>query len=133
MVAPATVLVVEDDPILGDLLRELLAARGHRVEVATSGPEGVACFGALAPALVLIDVGLPRLSGDDVLRAIRAAPGGARTPVVLMSAAFVDDDVGPSAGPARDPDARVRKPFDLAVLVGVVERLLREGRSPTLA
>ena|SRR5438105_2096611 len=77
-----SVLLVEDSPDGREALRALLSLLGHRVEVAADGAEGVRKALALRPDVVLIDLGLPRLSGYEVARQIRTALGNS---VVLLA------------------------------------------------
>ena len=73
-----TVLVVEDEPSFVDTLVVGLQREGFRVEVACDGAEALDKFSTVRPDLVLLDIMLPRVSGIDVCRAIRA--GGHRAP-----------------------------------------------------
>jgi len=79
-------LIVEDDPRLGRLLQRLLTQERHVVDVATRGEDALECV-ASAPDLfdvVILDVGLPGISGLDVARRLRAA--GSRVPILMLTA-----------------------------------------------
>ena len=79
-------LIVEDDPRLGRLLQRLLTQERHVVDVATLGEDALECV-ASAPDLfdvVILDVGLPGISGLDVARRLRAA--GSRVPILMLTA-----------------------------------------------
>jgi len=71
--APLSVLIVEDDEDAGSTLADLLALEGHSVRVARSGSEGVVTAARTRPDVLICDVGLPDMSGYDVIRNIRAA------------------------------------------------------------
>ena len=81
----ALVLLVEDNPDMRRYLAELLA-KTYRVVTASDGQEGVEKAAALCPDLVLTDVMMPKLSGDELLRALRAVPALDGVPVVIMTA-----------------------------------------------
>jgi PAS domain S-box-containing protein len=70
--AGGRVLLIEDNPDSADSLRELLVLKGHRVEVAYDGPDGIAKARRFRPDLVLCDIGLPGMDGYEVARAFRA-------------------------------------------------------------
>lgn len=91
--APARrTLVVEDNPDVAEVLTELLGEMGHEVHLARSGEEAIRCFTEFSPDLVLIDIGLPDLSGHDVARAIRAAPTGSTVTLVAVTGWGSEDD-----------------------------------------
>jgi CheY-like chemotaxis protein len=122
------ILVVEDDPVNQMILADFLAANGYETVVAASGPEGIERFERDAPALILIDVQLPRKNGFEVCREIKSSPRGQVTPILLMSAVYTDRDqsqrtvqLGVLA------DGYLSKPFDLVELLGQVRRLLGEA------
>jgi CheY-like chemotaxis protein len=118
-----TILVVDDEYALAEILTELLQAEGYRVVSAANGKDGLARLEAEKPDLVLTDLMMPLVDGRELVRKARALPEFASTPVVLMSAttravAMAD----PSPGIA----AYVRKPFQweqlLAIVVGLIGR-----------
>jgi CheY-like chemotaxis protein len=69
---PARILIVDDDRELAELMGELVAQIGHDVRVATDGREALTLVKAFDPAVVLLDLGLPDMSGYEVVRRIRA-------------------------------------------------------------
>jgi CheY-like chemotaxis protein len=123
LVTVATILVVDDDPDIRQLVAELLRLSGYVSTTAASGGEALSrmAVGAI-PSLVLLDVQMPELDGWDTLRAIRADPVLGRVPVVLctVKAAAVDLALGWSLG----CDGYVVKPFAIADLVSEVEAVL---------
>src|SRR6266568_8343060 len=85
MSGPAKVLVVDDTPHNVKLLADLLGVKGYAVATAATGEEALAKLGAEKPDLVLLDIMMPGLSGYEVCRQIRADPGTALPPVVLVT------------------------------------------------
>ena len=79
------IMVVDDEPILRRTLGDLLRASGWLVAEAADGPEALATAARLRPDLVLLDIGLPGLSGFDVCRQLRALPGFEETPLLMLT------------------------------------------------
>jgi len=117
------ILVVDDEQSYRDALRVALEREGFRVEVAADGAEAIARFDAVRPALVLLDVMLPRISGIDVCRELRSR---SQVPIIMVTArnAEIDAVVGLEVG----ADDYVTKPFRLRELVARVRASLRRGR-----
>jgi two-component system, OmpR family, response regulator RegX3 len=117
------ILVVDDEQSYRDALRVALEREGFRVETAADGAEAVEKFDAHKPALVLLDVMLPRLSGIDVCRELRTR---SQVPIIMVTArtAEIDAVVGLEVG----ADDYVTKPFRLRELVARVRAALRRGR-----
>src|SRR6187200_2893621 len=83
MISPATpaasstrVLVVDDNEDAADSLATLLGVMGYEVRIAYDGPEAIAAADEFRPAVALLDIGLPKLSGYDIARHVRAQRGG---------------------------------------------------------
>jgi DNA-binding response OmpR family regulator len=114
----STVLVVEDDRDLRDLVRRYLERAGHAVLSTGSGAEGLRLMTDGAPDLVVLDLGLPDIDGLEVLREARA---GRSTPVIVLTArSEVEDRI---RGLSLGADDYVTKPFsptELALRVGAV-------------
>jgi len=122
---PTTVLVIEDDRPLIVGLDLNLRAEGYRCLVAEDGETGLELALAEAPDLIVLDLGLPGMSGFEVLRRLRAR--GRNTPVVILSArAEVQDKVD---GLGLGADDYVTKPFSLRELLARVEARLRRART----
>lgn len=130
--APQTrqVMVVEDDPIVATLVRELLESEGHTVEIVVDGPAAATALTdadvADAVDLVLLDITLPGLDGFGVLRAMQRANTLSRVPVVVLTARVRTEEITT----ALDLGAvdHVAKPFSPAVLMRRVERALALAR-----
>jgi two-component system response regulator RegX3 len=122
------ILVVDDEQSYRDALRVALEREGFRVETAADGADAVEKFDTYKPALVLLDVMLPRISGVDVCRELRTR---SQVPIIMVTArtAEIDAVVGLEVG----ADDYVTKPFRLRELVARVRAALRRGRSDDAA
>jgi CheY-like chemotaxis protein len=127
---PADVLLVEDDP--GDALmtREAfaLAGKGSRLHVLPDGRLALQFLrragefaAAPVPGLVLLDLGLPGLPGHDVLAAVRADPGLARLPVVVLTASRLPRDIQRCR--ELGADDYIVKPLDFDGFAAMIERV----------
>jgi DNA-binding response OmpR family regulator len=117
-------LVVEDDPRLGPLLRRLLEGDRHVVELATDGPSGLELAeGVQGLDAVVLDIGLPRLSGLDVARRLR--DGASRLPILMLTARDTVGDrvTGLDAG----ADDYLVKPFAYQELAARLRALARRS------
>jgi CheY-like chemotaxis protein len=115
-----TVLVVDDELVIVEVLRDLLEDEGYRVMTAHNGREALEHLAVEPVDLVLSDVMMPHLDGRGLCQAMQADPAYRAIPLVLLSAGgqnAVRDHRCPYA-------ALVGKPFDLAVVLGLVERLI---------
>ena len=86
------ILIVEDNDVTLMLLRDVLGAHGYRVLEASSAEDGLALARAERPQLILMDVQLPGMDGLAALRALRAVPETARTPVIAVTALAMRED-----------------------------------------
>ena len=117
------VLVVEDDPLLGDGLQAGLSQAGFAVDWVRDGVAADTALGCGSPDAVVLDLGLPRLEGLELLRRLRAR--GNKTPVVIVTArdAVEDRIKGLDSG----ADDYVVKPFDLHELAARLRALIRRA------
>ncbi len=83
--ARATTLVIDDDPVVRDLMRNFLGKEGYRVEVASSGEEGLRLAHSAHPDAITLDVIMPGMDGWSVLTALKSDPETADTPVILLT------------------------------------------------
>jgi CheY-like chemotaxis protein len=118
---PATILIVDDERPIREMLALALRGAGHRVVEAVHGRQALDLVARERPDLVVSDVMMPLLGGVELCRRLKADPATAAIPVVLMSAA------GAHLGRGAGADAVVAKPFDLDALDALVQRLLRSG------
>lgn len=110
---PPTILVIDDEPAILALVRDILEDEGYTVVVAADGEHGLRHAQRTAPHLILTDLMLPGLDGYTLCRTLRAEAGTAQIPVIAMSAAY-----RPQAGVAFD--AIVAKPFEIVTLLSVI-------------
>ena len=125
---PGSVLVVEDDPDLVDLLQVILQDVGYRVATATDGLEALARVQAEMPSLILLDMRMPRMNGWEFAAEFRARWGRA-CPIVVVTAAenarLRAEEIG--------ADGWLEKPFELEDVVRAVERYVGPPASPAAA
>jgi two-component system response regulator RegX3 len=125
-VSQPIVFVVEDEESFVDALQIGLTREGFRVEIATDGFEAIERFPIVRPDIVLLDVMLPRVSGIDVCRQIRAQ---STVPIIMVTAkaSEIDTVVGLEVG----ADDYVTKPYRIRELVARIRALLRRSSMDT--
>jgi DNA-binding response OmpR family regulator len=115
------ILLIEDDPMIGKALVRGLSDHGMTVDWARDGAEGSAALANAEHALVLLDIGLPEMSGIDVLKTARAA--GVAVPVLVITARdSLDDRI---AGLDLGADDYIVKPFELRELLARMRAVRR--------
>ena len=115
-----SVLVVEDDRNIADLLQMYLEKEGYAVTVAADGGKGLEKFRAIRPDLVLLDVMMPVMDGWAVCKAIRAE---SQTPVIMLTAkSQLEDKV---TGLKSGADDYITKPFEMREVLARIEAVLR--------
>jgi DNA-binding response OmpR family regulator len=128
MPAAGSVLVVEDDPDLVDLLGVILRDAGYRVFTATDGFEALARVEAEMPSLILLDMRMPRMNGWEFAGEFRTR-WDRSCPIVVVTAAenarLRAEEIG--------ADGWLEKPFDLDDVVRVVQRHLGPPAAPAPA
>ena len=117
-----TVLVVDDEPKIVDVVREYLEHAGFSVRTAGDGPAALERARALAPDLIVLDLGLPGLDGLDVARQLRRS---SRVPVIILTAR--GDEVDRIIGLEIGADDYLVKPFSMKELVARVSAVARRG------
>jgi chemosensory pili system protein ChpA (sensor histidine kinase/response regulator) len=115
--------VVEDSPDIAALEAELIVADGRRAIVAADGVEALAVLEGTSVDLILLDLNLPRLSGQEVLERLTTHPRLSHIPVLVVSA----NPSGLRATP--QVDGVVAKPFDIVELADSIDRALRSART----
>ena len=128
MTTSGTILIVDDEKQIHRFLRPTLEASGYAVTQAETGAEALREVAARPPSLVLLDLGLPDIDGQTVLRRLRAF---AQMPVIVLSAR----DRPAEKITALDAGANdyVEKPFDMGELLARIRVALREGRGTPAA
>lgn len=119
------VLVVEDERDLAEILVYNLQRAGYQVQAIHDGVAAVAACRQTPPDLVLLDIMLPRLSGIEVARQLRADPALAETPILMLTARAEEADQ--LAGLSVGADDYVVKPFSMRVLMARVAAILRRS------
>jgi CheY-like chemotaxis protein len=117
----AKILVIDDDPMMLDLYREVLIGVGHQVLIAENGTQGLARADR-GPDLIVVDLMMPNLNGYEFVKQLRSLEGHATTPVVAAS--------GLSTGEwalRAGADRFLPKPFRNAELIALVDELLSHG------
>jgi DNA-binding response OmpR family regulator len=117
------VLCADDDRDILTLLVLRLERAGFRVAQAVDGEQALSLARELRPDVIVLDVMMPRLSGTEVVGALRGDESTAGMPVVLLSARAHEADV--ARGLEAGADAYLAKPFQAPELIDVVERLVR--------
>ena len=117
-----TVLIVEDDRNIAELLQMYLEKEGYAVTIALDGGQGLEKFRAIKPDMVLLDVMMPVMDGWAVCRAIRAE---SQTPIIMLTAKSETSDKvqGLRAG----ADDYITKPFEMREVLARVEAVLRRS------
>jgi DNA-binding response OmpR family regulator len=127
----STVLVVEDERKLRDLVRSYLERAGFTVLTTDSGAEALTMAMTSAPDLVILDLGLPDVPGETVARELRATSGTGSTPILMLTAKSAEEDR--IRGLELGADDYVTKPFSPRELVLRVQAILRRGAADTRA
>src|SRR6202042_3389888 len=122
----ATVLLVEDERKLRELVRSYLERAGLAVLSTSSGAEALILAASAAPDLVVLDLGLPDVPGETVAREVRAASA---VPIVMLTAKAAEEDR--IRGLELGADDYVTKPFSPRELVLRVQAILRRGGPAT--
>ncbi len=118
----STILVVDDEPCIRELIRDVLEGRGCQVLEAADACQGVRLCRSEHPDLVLVDLTLAGSSGIEVLQSLQQSPETAAIPAVLMSGYGADESL--SRRVARAPAGYLAKPFGASDLMRTVAAVL---------
>jgi two-component system response regulator ResD len=121
------VLVVDDEPMVREVLARYLEKEGFAVDLAEDGEQAISVYEAARPDLVLLDLMLPRLDGLEVFRRMRAI---APTAIIMLTAK--GEETERVVGLALGADDYVTKPFSPREVVARVRAVLRRSSAPTL-
>jgi DNA-binding response OmpR family regulator len=121
----ANILIIEDEPAMQLGLRDNLELESYTVEIAGDGESGLAKIKAGKFDLVVLDVMLPKLSGFDVCRSVRAA--GIRTPILLLTAK--GEEIDKVLGLELGADDYLTKPFSVRELLARIKAILRRSQA----
>ena len=117
------VLLVEDERMNADLFVDALARDGHEITVETDGLAGYARAGSQDFDLIVLDMNLPRMSGAEICRSLRA--DGATTPIVALSASVMPNEL--ETGLHAGFDAYLTKPIAPAALRDAIRRYAKRA------
>ena len=120
------VLVIEDEPAQGEVLRYNLEAEGHRVSLATDGEHGLLLAREDAPDVIILDWMLPLVSGIEVCRQLKTGKDTRAIPVIMLSAR--SEEIDKVRGLETGADDYVTKPYAVAELMARVRTQLRRVR-----
>ena len=124
MAPDQTVVVVEDDPAIADLLDLYLRQAGYRVLQAPSGERGLELVAQHRPVLMVLDIGLPGIDGLEVCRRVRV---DSTLPILFLTAR--DGEIDRVLGLELGADDYVTKPFSPREVVARVKAILRRGEA----
>jgi DNA-binding response OmpR family regulator len=116
------VLIVEDDQLVAEATADAIEAAGYRTIRAEDGWQALEALERETPAVLLVDMSLPRMSGSELLRLVRESPVWSRIPRVIMTGTN-DPMIG-----VREDAPVFYKPLDLDTLVAAVERYCDRAR-----
>lgn len=121
----ARIILADDDPVIGELIAEAMLSAGHAIGVIEDGATALRVMRARPPHLAIVDCGMPKMSGVELVRAMRGDGRLCQVPVLMLTArqSQADETLALSAG----ADDYLRKPADLDQLVGRVDALLYQA------
>jgi len=125
-----TILIVDDEPDIVEIIRYNLAAEGYRIKTAENGKEAVSVAKKINPQLILLDVMMPKMDGMEACRRIREIPELSDTVIAFLTAR--SEDFSELAGFEAGADDYITKPIKPKVLVGRVKGLLRRFKLPEI-
>jgi len=128
--AKESILVVEDEDDIRELLRYNLVKEGYRVAGAASGEEALKAVRVAMPDLVLLDLMLPGLDGLEVCRSLKQDPLTRNLPIVMLTAKGEEADI--VAGLELGADDYITKPFSVRVLLARLRAVLRRRSAAPL-
>ena len=128
---PGRILVVDDEPAIVDLVRQLLMRHGHEVITASDGDAAFKAIYDLRPDLVVLDLMLPKLSGWEICRRVKEDKDVRDIPILMLTARRDDRDL--VEGLELGADDYVRKPFSTAELEARVAAILRRSKKEKTA
>ncbi|MGN7986196.1 response regulator [Pedobacter sp. 22226] len=114
------IMICDDDEGILDVLEMILEDTGHTVIAEQNSMNAIGLIQSTRPDLVVLDLWMPVISGDQILKAVRNSPETASLPVLVMSASRDGKEIALAAGASE----YISKPFDFDHLVAVVDRLI---------
>ena len=126
MNAATTILIVDDEPGMHQVMEAVLSPEGYRLAFASNGAEALTLAARLTPDLILLDVVMPDMNGFEVCRHLRADPQLAEVPIVMVTAN--DDRDSRLQGIEAGVDDYLTKPFDRLEMRARVRSIVRLNR-----
>ena len=126
--AKETILVVEDEEDIRELLKYNLEKEGYQVSGATTGEEALKAVGNLLPDLILLDLMLPGIDGLEVCRRVRGEVQTKHVPIIMLTAKGEEADI--VTGLELGADDYITKPFSPRVLLARIRAALRRRNQP---
>jgi len=122
------ILLVDDELSMVRIVGKRLEVEGFDVEVAMDGQEALTRARAQLPDLIILDLRLPKLNGDEVCRTLRQDPGSRRVPIIMFTAKAQahEQQLGMECG----ANAFISKPFHVQELISTVRTLIAEAQQP---
>ena len=120
-----TILYVEDNEYNRKIVRQLLGRTSYQLVEAVDGESGVALAQQLVPQLILMDVQLPKMSGLDATRALKADPRTSHIPIIVITSFALSGDREKAA--AAGADSYLAKPYSPRELLALVRQYLPEA------
>jgi two-component system alkaline phosphatase synthesis response regulator PhoP len=130
MMAKKSIMVVEDEDDIRELLRYNLAKEGYQVTCSASGEDALKAVRVAMPDLVLLDLMLPGLDGLEVCRSLKQDPQTRNLPIIMLTAKGEEADI--VAGLELGADDYITKPFSLRVLLARLRAVLRRRSAAPL-
>lgn len=127
MTQKKTVLVVDDEVKITEVVKSYLENSGYNAQCAYDGKQAMSLFDKLSPILVILDLMLPDMTGEDICRAIRKK---SRIPIIMLTAKVEDADIINGLGIGADD--YLTKPFSPKQLIARVEAILRRVSSEAI-
>jgi two-component system, OmpR family, catabolic regulation response regulator CreB len=125
------VLIVEDEPGIADIIAYALSTDGFEAQHCATAAAAIEAFASAVPALAILDVGLPDLSGFELFKRLQALPGGANVPMLFLTAR--SDEIDRVVGLELGADDYIAKPFSPRELTARVRSILRRSGKSSLA
>jgi CheY-like chemotaxis protein len=121
----ARILIIDDEPTIATVLKELLSDEGYEIIVASNGLTGLQILEQKPlPEIILMDLLMPGMGGREMVSAIRAKPDLAKIPIILLTGALPSLDDFPPKGSYQD---MINKPFEIEEVIFKINSLLKSS------
>ena len=120
------ILTVDDDPLLCDILEELLASAGYECYIALTGKEALRYLENETPDLILLDINMPDINGFEIARHVRADPRTGQLPIIMLTVRL--DALSRKKGMEAGADDYITKPVTASDLLARIKRALGEPK-----